>query len=55
MVLIDNFTVEIEITLSTALEEAREVEGIENDDNGDDDADFVPLEESEDAKMNVVE
>ena len=56
MVLIDNnFTVEIEITLSTALEEARDFEGIENDDNGDDDADFVPLEESEDAKMNFVE
>ena len=33
----NNFTVEIQITLSTALEEAREIEGIEND-NGDDDA-----------------
>ena len=36
----------MEITLSTALEEIREVEGIGNDDN-DDDADFVPLEDSE--------
>ena len=33
----NNFTVEMEITLSTALEEAREIEGIENDDNGDND------------------
>ena len=45
----NNFTVEMEITLSTALEEAREVEGNENDDNVDDDAGFVPLEDSEDA------
>ena len=50
MVLIDNnVTVEMEITLSTALEEAREIEGIENDDNGDHNADFVPLEDSEEA------
>ena len=43
----NNFTVEMEITLSTALEEAREIEGIENDNNGDHNADFVPLEDSE--------
>ena len=50
MVLIDNnVTVEMEITLSTALEEAREIEGIENDDDGNNDADFEPLEYLEEA------
>ena len=37
----------MEITLSTALEQIREVEGIGNDDDDDDDADFVPLEDAE--------
>ena len=41
----NNITVEMEIALSAALEQIGEVEGIGNDDN-DDDADFVPLEDS---------
>ena len=37
----------MEIALSTALEQIREVKGIANDDNDDDDdADIVPLEDS---------
>ena len=45
----NNLTVEMDITLSTALDEAGEIEGVENDDNGEDDAEFVLLEDSEEA------
>ena len=40
-----DITVEMQITLSTALEEAQELEGIGEDDN-DNDADLVPMEDS---------
>ena len=42
----NNITVEMEIALSAALEQIGEVERIGNDNNDDDDADFVPLEDS---------
>ena len=52
----NNITVEMEIALSTALEQIWEVEGIVNDDNDDDDdADFVPLEDAEEVWKNSVE